>query len=449
MGEERWSYEQALRYLNSRTNYEKKTPTYGPVTFSLDRMRRLMSLLGNPEDDYPVVHITGTKGKGSVAVMVESCARAAGLLTGLYTSPHLIDLTERIAVAGKPISKDDLAATLQKVSIPVEHLRGVGLPPHPTFFEILTASAFCHFSARRISLGVIEVGLGGRLDSTNVVKPSVTVLTTIGLDHTHQLGNTVEAIAGEKCGIIKPGVPVISASQEPEAADVIGTVARERGCKLLREGSEVRVTNAAWDPNRSTWTLSVTTPLAEHRDLELPLLGRHQLSNCALAVASLDLLSEAGILPPGDDWLREGLKRVCIWARLQYIPGHPSLLLDGAHNPVSMQALVDTLRSFVKYRKLHLVFAMATDKDVPQCLGILLPCAHFFYPTVSNSPRAMPVEQLVSVASRIVNVPVRGNPDPREALALALASAGPEDLVLVTGSLYLVGDLLPTVQGKA
>ena len=448
MAQERWSYEEAMRYLNSRTNYEKKTPTYGPVTFNLDRMRRLVSLLGNPQDHYPTVHITGTKGKGSVAAMVESCARSAGLTTGLYTSPHLVDLSERIALQGTPINRDDLATMLQRVSVAVEHLRGVALPPHPTFFEILTATAFCYFSEKRASLGVIEVGLGGRLDSTNVVKPAVTVLSRIGLDHTQQLGDTIAAIAGEKCGIIKPGIPVISAAQEREAAEVIVSVSRERGCGLFVEGKEVHVIDPVWNPHRFCWTLSVSTPLGQHRGLELPLLGRHQLSNCSLAVAALDVLSRSGILPPGDEWMREGLKGVRILARLQYVPGRPPMLLDGAHNPVSMQALVDTLGTFLKYRKLHLVYAMATDKDVAQCLRILLPRADYFYPTMSNSPRAMPTDELAALASQIKSIPVRGNPDSKAALAVALASADPDDLVLITGSLYLVGDLLGTVQQK-
>ena len=445
MVQEAWSFERAVEYLNSRTNYEKKTPTYGPVTFNLERMRRLMSLLDNPQDAYPTVHVTGTKGKGSVTGMVESCARAAGLLTGMYTSPHLVDLRERIALAGKPIGRGDFASVLQEVSGPVEHLRGVGLPPHPTFFEILSASAFHFFARRRAALGVIEVGLGGRLDSTNVVTPALSVLTRIGLDHTRQLGNTLEAIATEKCGIIKPGVPVVSARQDPEAAQVVETFAKERGCILWRVGSEIRVTESAWDAEALRWKLSVKTPLGEHRDLELPLLGRHQLENCALAVTALDILAENGVFSGGDDAIRRGLLDVILPARLQFTPGEPSLLLDGAHNPVSMEALVDTVKSFLHYDKLHLVFAMATDKDVQQCLSLVLPIADVFYPTVTNSPRAMPVEELTQLASTLRTLPVRRNPDSKSALADALASAGPKDLVLVTGSLYLVGDLIPVI----
>ena len=350
-----WSFERAVGYLNSRTNYEKKTPTYGPVTFNLERMSRLMSLLGDPQDAYPVVHVTGTKGKGSVAGMVESCARSAGLLTGMYTSPHLVDLRERIALAGKPIGRDDFASVLEDVSGPVEHLRGVGLPPHPTFFDILSASAFHFFAQRKVALGVIEVGLGGRLDSTNVVTPEVSVLTRIGLDHTRQLGNTLHSIATEKCGIIKPGVPVVTARQDPEAAQVIEAFAKERGCTLCRAGSEVQVTASQWDAERLRWKLSLRTPLAEHRDLEVPLLGRHQLENCSLAVAALDILAENGVFSGGDDAIRRGLRDVVLPARLQFTPGEPSLLLDGAHNPVSMEALAETVKSFPHYDRLHLV----------------------------------------------------------------------------------------------
>lgn len=448
MVQESWSCERALRYLNSRTNYEKKIPTYGPVTFNLERMRRLMSLLNNPQDLYPLVHITGTKGKGSVAVMIETCARRAGLLTGLYTSPHLIELRERIALAGEPISADELARTIQHLSGPVEHMRGIALPPHPTFFEILSASAFWHFARRNVALAVIEVGLGGRLDSTNVITPELAILTRIGLDHTRQLGNTLASIATEKSGIIKPNVPVITADQDPEAARVIESVAAERNCPLFRLGREIRITASDWLPENSCWKLSVKTPFAEHVGIELPLFGRHQLENCALAVTALDVLARNGILPDNEnDWLRRGLRDVVLPARLQLIPGAPSMLLDGAHNPVSVAALVDAVTSFLKFRKLHLVFAMATDKDVRQCLTMLLPHVDCFYPTLSNSPRAMPVSELTQLASQQhANMPIKGNPDPVSALDTALASADPDDIVLVTGSLYLVGDLLPTIQ---
>jgi len=446
MDPEAWSYERAFDYLNSRTNYEKKTPTYGPVTFNLDRMRRLMHLLGDPQERYPIVHVTGTKGKGSVTGMVESCGRQLGLLTGMYTSPHLVELRERIALAGEPIRADEFARVLQHVSGPVEHLRGVALPPHPTFFEILSASAFWYFADRGVKLGAIEVGLGGRLDSTNIVSPAVTVLTRIGFDHMRQLGNTLESIATEKSGIIKPGVPVVSARQDAEAGEVIERVASERGCELMRAGEEIQVTDSEWQAQKRRWMLSVKTPLREHRGLELPLLGRHQLENCALAVTALDVLRRNGVLPDDEDALKRGLLEVVLPARLQFIPGKPTLLLDGAHNPVSIEALVEAITSFVRYRKLHLVFAMATDKDVQQCLRLLMPHVDVFYPTVTNSPRAMPTDEVCQLASRFYRGPVRGSGDPRTALRDALASADRDDLVLVAGSLYLVGDLLPLIR---
>lgn len=444
-----WTYEQAIRYLNSRTNYERKAPSYGPVTYDLQRMARLANLLGNPERRYPVVHVTGTKGKGSVATMVESCARAAGLSTGLFTSPHLIDLRERIAVDGLPIGEKEFAVALAEVSRVVEHIRAVAIPPHPTFFEVMTATAFVHFARRNVGLGVFEVGMGGRLDSTNVVLPEVCVLTRIGLDHTKQLGSTVGEIATEKAGIIKTGVPVVTAAQELDAADVIRQTSERMGSRLWRDRSEIQVTDAVWNTDPPHWRLTVRTPLAEHRDLELPLLGRHQLENCALAVAALDILGERGIVPGGDDWMRRGLRTLSLPARFQYVVGRPARLLDGAHNPLSIGALMDAIREFLKYRRLHLVFAMASDKDVDRSLEILLPHTDAVYFTLTNSPRATPPEDLAARAAKFPKVEVHVEPDPNAAYRMALAHAGPDDLVVITGSLYLVGDLMGSLGTQA
>jgi len=442
----RWSYEKAMAYLNSRTNYEKKWPTYGPVTFNLDRMRRLNELLGSPHQRYPSVHITGTKGKGSTAAMVTSILTSASLKTGTYTSPHLVDLEERIRVDGRNIPKDRLAAIIERVSKPVEFIRGVAPPPHPTFFEIFTTAAFCYFAEEKVDWAVVEVGLGGRLDSTNIILPEVAVVTRIGLDHTKILGNTVAQIAGEKAGIFKPGVPVVIAPQEESAERVLRGRAGSVGSELWAVGDQIVVGTVHPRTDAPGYRFDLKTPHARHSNLEIPLVGDHQIENAAVAVGIIDVLRSRGELDLPDATVAEGLRRVEAPARVEVMGTSPLVVVDGAHNPMAIEALINAIRLHFTYRRLVLLFAMATDKDIRSSLELLLPLADEVFFTVTNSPRAAKPEFLKQIAEARGKEKVQCEADEPAAFRKALAATGSDDLLLVTGSLYLAGDLRPHIQ---
>lgn len=440
-----WTYDEAITWLNSRTNYEKKWPSYGPVTFNLDRMKRLNVLLGSPHESSPAIHLTGTKGKGSTAAMVSSVLRAAGLRVGLYTSPHLVNLEERIRVDGKEIPKERLASILQRISGAVDFIRGVAPPPHPTFFEIFTTAAFLYFAEEKADWAVLEVGLGGRLDSTNIVLPEVTAVTRVGLDHTNLLGPTVERIAGEKAGIIKRGVPVVLGPQERLAERVLRGRAGSLDAEVWGVGAEVRFSDIELLSERPGFRFRVTTPRADHPGLEIPLAGRHQLENAAVAIGVLDVLRSRGKLHVGEPAIADGLARVSAPARVEVMGTKPLVVVDGAHNPMAMEALVNAVREHFQWRRLVLLMAMAIDKDIRSSLDILLPVADEVFFTVTNSPRAAKPDILRQLALARGKDQVTCEPDEPAAFRKALAATGPDDLLLVTGSLYLAGDLRPII----
>ncbi|HUW56491.1 MAG TPA: folylpolyglutamate synthase/dihydrofolate synthase family protein [Planctomycetota bacterium] len=443
-----WSYEQARAYLNSRTNYEKKWPTYGPVTFSLERMRRLNALVGDPHERYRKVHITGTKGKGSTAAMVTAILRAAGLAVGTYTSPHLVNLEERIQLNGEEIPKDRLAAIVERISGPVERIRGIAPPPHPTFFEIFTTAAFCWFAEAEADWGVIEVGLGGRLDSTNIILPDATAVTRIGLDHTNILGNTVARIATEKAGIFKEGIPVVIAPQEESAGRVLRGIAGSVHAEVWGVGREITFGDVRSLPDRPGYRFHVGTPHAGHTNLEIPLVGKHQVENAAVAVGIIDALRKRGALDVTDAAIADGLAKVRAPGRVEVMGTSPLVVVDGAHNPLSMGALVNAVREHFTWRRLVLLFAMATDKDIRGSLEMLLPLADEVFFTVTNSPRATKPATLrqLAIARGKAAENVHCIDDEPTAFREALAATHPEDLLLVTGSLYLAGDLRPVIQ---
>ena len=441
-----WSYQQARAYLNSRTNYERKWPTYGPVTFNLDRVRRLNALVGNPHERYRKVHITGTKGKGSTAAMVTSVLRSAGLKVGTYTSPHLVNLEERIRVNGRDIPRDRLAAIVERISGPVEFIRGVAPPPHPTFFEIFTTAAFCHFAEEQTDWAVVEVGLGGRLDSTNVIAPEVTAVTRIGLDHTRILGNTVQQIAGEKAGIFKQGIPVVIGPQEEPAERVLRGRARTLDAEVWGVGKEIQFGDIQARAEHPGYAFRVKTPYAEHAGLQISLVGTHQVENAAVAVGIIDALRKRGTLDVTERAIQEGLLKTEAPGRVEVMGTSPLVVVDGAHNPMSVEALVRAVREHFTWRRLVLLFAMATDKDIRGSLDLLLPLADEVFFTVTNSPRAAKPETLRQLATARGKENVHCEPDEACAFRKALAATGADDLLLVTGSLYLAGDLRPVIQ---
>ncbi len=422
------TYEEATAFWYGRVNYEVKSATEADL--KLERMRALLKLLGDPHDRLRIVHVTGTKGKGSTAAMLASVLRRAGYRVGLFTSPHLVDVEERIQVDGVPITRPEFAARMAEVAAAVRNLdAGPFLPP--TFFEIGTALGFLHFVCRRVDVAVVEVGLGGRFDSTNVCRPLVSVITCIGLDHTAQLGNTLEAIAYQKAGIIKPRVPVVSGEVEPGPRAVIERVAHEAGSRLLQAGRDF-----------------ARTPPSQGEGVKLGLLGAHQQANAAVALATLDVLRSGG-LPIPDPAVAKGLAEVRWPARIEVVSGNPTVILDCAHNVPSAEALVRTLRESVPVAgRTAVVFAVSLDKQYPEMLRILAGYfGHFHLCRYGNNPRCVPPDRLAEVLREVApDSPATVHPTAAAAWSAARLAAGPDDLVCVTGSVFLAGELQPLVR---
>ncbi len=411
----------------------------------LDTIQHLLALLGNPQDKVPSLHVAGTNGKGSTAAMLSAILRAAGYRTALYTSPHLLSFTERIRVEGAPIQGAEVAQL-------TEHLRGrceghfapssgPEVPPaelpYPTFFEMTTAMAFLYFARRGVETSVIEVGLGGRLDATNVMVPQVSVVTNISLEHQEYLGRTVAEIAAEKAGIIKAGVPVVTGSQD-QALEVIGRIAAARQAPLISVQGEY-----AWQVRESALEgqcFDLEGPTRRYASLRIPLAGRHQVENAVTAVATCEVLERQGIRL-GEAAVRQGLEATHWPGRLQWLPGHPRILLDGAHNPAGAQALAAFLAEHrPALNRLILVFGVLRDKDWEAMLRLLGPLADQTILTRPPSERGADPRELTTAARHCARVEIA--PEPEEGLALARQIARPDDTILVTGSLYTVAAAL-------
>jgi dihydrofolate synthase/folylpolyglutamate synthase len=407
------------------------------IKLGLSSIRAICEALGHPERQFRSVHIAGTNGKGSVAAMVDEAVRAAGHHGGRYTSPHLVHLEERFAVAGQPVAAALLDGALETVRAAVDRLRDAGtLEVHPTFFEITTAAAFVVFARAGVDVGVIEVGLGGRFDATNVVEPAVAAVTSIALDHEQHLGGTLEAIAFEKAGIVKPGVPVVIGELPEEARGIVRRVCRERGARLHDTAVECVVGRAR---RNGRTILRLTTPRGVYPPIVLALRGDHQARNAAVAVRLLELLDERGV-PLSEAAIAAGLAGARWPARLDLIPvgGGREVLVDGAHNPAGAAALEAYVRSEWP-DGLPLVFGAMRDKHAAEMLGPLARIAQPLILTTAPGPRAADAESLAAVARSIgVHDPIVC---PRIPQALA---AGWERAprIAAAGSLYLAGEVL-------
>jgi dihydrofolate synthase/folylpolyglutamate synthase len=437
------TYEEALAYWYGHVNFEQSAPL--PDELKLERMRALLRLLSEPQRRLRIVHVAGSKGKGSVSATLAAVLQRAGYRTALFTSPHLCRVEERFQVDGQPINRDELAAVLTDVRAAAERgLKALGGPP--TFFEIATAVGLLHFVRRRAGAAVLEVGLGGRLDSTNVCQPVLSVITSISYDHTAVLGDRLASIAREKAGIVKPGRPVLSGATVPEARAVIEAVCRARHAPLRQLDADFSYryeAGAVTDTDLVRPRVAVTTRGREWPWLELSLLGEHQAANAAVAVACVEQLRELGWHLP-DSAVEAGLRNVDWPARLEVCGRRPTLLLDCAHNVASAAALADTLRtSFPPQRRL-LVFAASADKDVAGMFRVLAPhFAHAFLTRYSANLRGVAPERLAELWRAESAMPVTLCATPEQALAEARALAAPEDLVCVTGSVFLAGELRP------
>ena len=417
----------------------------------LATVERLLALVGDPQAGLPCVHVGGSNGKGSTAAMLDAMCRAAGRRTGLYSSPHLLSFTERIRVDGAPIGEAEIVALTERLeTIASAHFAPEtteppdGCLPHPTFFELTTVMAFLHFRQQAVNAAIIEVGLGGRLDATNVIRPRVAAITNIALEHQEYLGSTPAAIAGEKAGIIKTGVPVVTGARG-EALEVISETAGRLGAPLT-----VVPESYHWTVRASGFTgqtFDLRGPRREYEGLRIPLAGRHQVENAALAVAVAETLDEQGI-PLDETAIRRGLTDVEWPGRLQVVREHPRIVLDGAHNPAGTEALAAFLAERrAEIRRLILVFGVLQDKDWKAMLGRLAPLADEIILTRPPTARAADPAELLPVARRFART--AAVLDPAEALQFARAAARAEDTILVTGSLYTVAAVLRILRPTA
>lgn len=428
-------YEAALRAIFKRTDFERQNqPPYSERTYRLGRMEELLAQFGNPHRAFASVHVAGTKGKGSVTAMTEAILRAAGYRTGMYTSPHLHTFRERIQADGQLISETDLTRLVERLS-PVLDAR-----PEVTVFEVITALAMRYYADRGVQVGVFEVGLGGRLDATNVLLPLVSVITSISLDHVKVLGDTLGAIAREKAGIIKPGVPVVTAPQTPEALEVVRTTAAERGSPLVEVGRDWRW--RARGADASGQRLDVFRPgsedAPEYADLHIPLVGMHQLENACAAVAAVEVLKASGMAVP-EDAVRRGLEAVRWPGRLEVLGRRPWVVVDGAHNVYSMERLLGAVGALIEHRHLILMVGIGVTHSPRDLLATLLPAAATVIVTRSRHARATPPEELAALAQDLGREAVVTH-SVAEALSAALSVATADDLVLTTGSLFVVAE---------
>jgi dihydrofolate synthase / folylpolyglutamate synthase len=410
------------------------------VKFDLVNMRHIAAALGHPETRYPSAIVAGTNGKGSTSAMLASILESAGYATGLYTSPHLVRVNERIRVNGEEVADEDFAVAFSEVEQAVSRLMAEGtLAATPSFFEFLTATAFVHFAQRKVDCAVLEVGMGGRLDATNIVEPELSVITNVELDHMQFLGNTHAEIAGEKAGVMRAGKPVISGCTHPDAVKVVRERAAALGAALFELPGFTRVANLHPDQGRFGFDLAVNGTRFSH--LKAALRGRFQVDNACAAITAAWKLSERGWKIP-DSAILEGLARTNWPGRLEVCGERPLTLLDGAHNPAAARAVAEYIRTELAGRPLALVYASMRDKAIGEIADLLFPCAtQIFLTQPAQARAATPDEILAQVNARLRALKIEAEPDPAKALAMACRAVPTDGVVLAAGSLFLVGAL--------
>ncbi|MFN7877704.1 MAG: bifunctional folylpolyglutamate synthase/dihydrofolate synthase [Pirellula sp.] len=456
-------YADAVRFLLDRVNFEKTTnQPYNQRTYRLARMERLLDLLGNPQESAPIVHVAGSKGKGSTAWLIAESARAAGYKVGLYTSPHLVHLEERFVVNGTAI-------TPEMLSNAVDAVRSAATPENfvdsegPTFFELTTAIAWLVFREAKTDLNVIEVGLGGRLDSTNVCQSLISVITSISFDHQAQLGHTIAAIATEKAGIIKPNQHTIAGARHPDARQVIRATALERQSQLWELGRDfdcfsnppshpTPLENATESPNWGLEYLSLfnTQGIEPLSKIHIGMPGRHQSDNGAIAIACCQKLNQLGWSIP-ESAIRSSLRNTQVPCRIQTIRSQPTLILDTAHNVASISSLTTTLQETYGARRKCFVFSCSKDKEYEAMLEILMKSADRIVLTqYTTNPRYVPLEVLetvtLSMKHRFPNVEVLSAPIPDEALDYAMKTCPTSELIVCTGSFFLAAEYYANIK---
>jgi dihydrofolate synthase/folylpolyglutamate synthase len=435
------NYHAALEWLHDRLDVERTRPgRIDPKVFKLDRMRHLMEALGNPQDSLRCVHVGGTNGKGSICAMVTQCLRECGYTVGMYTSPHLIDLRERIQINGSVISHHAFTDILGRVCAATKKLSPrLGVP---TFFEVMTAVAFVQFAEEAVDAAVIEVGLGGKLDSTNIIIPEVAAVGSIGWDHMQLLGDTLDKIAEQKAGIFKKNVPAITFQQDKSVVETMRRVAEEVGAIYQVVGDDIEFSlrfeaNPQLGPHMRVG-LSSERVTFEH--IPVPLPGEHQAHNCGLTLAILDKLIERGFELP-ESKIISGLESVHIPGRMELASKEPRIILDGAHNPPAMNALMKSIGAHVAYDSMIVIFGCAADKDLDDLLKkVSLGADKVIFTKARNNQRAADPKDLARRFNEVCQKMCQTTDTLEEALSVAVRAAGRDDLICITGSFYLVGE---------
>jgi dihydrofolate synthase/folylpolyglutamate synthase len=429
-------YSKALKYLATLNDYERlRIVRYNTDNFNLDRMRTLLKKLGNPQDHFRSVHVAGTKGKGSTCAMIAAMLQATGYKVGLYTSPHLVDIRERIAIDGHMISQAEFARLVRMIEPIVARMR-----PTPTYFDVMTAIAFKYFADQKVELAVVETGLGGRLDSTNVIKPEVTAITSISRDHMAQLGPTLTSIATEKAGIFKHNIPAVSVVQDPEAEAALKKVADKVGVTLDITGKTIEF-SYRFESSRMLGPhnrICLTTPSSKFEHLAVPLIGEHQAINCGLALAVIDRLKSRGIAI-NDTRVMEGLAKVTLPGRMEMVNQTPRVIVDGAHNAASLDAVMKAIGQHIPYDSMVVIFGCCADKDVPGMLERITSGADKVIFTRVDSIRSADPEELAAQYVELYGKMAQVAPTLEEALEIAYRAVTKEDIICITGSFYLVG----------
>lgn len=425
-----FTYSEALDYIYDLTKYG--------IKLGLKNINYLLYFLGEPHKKLRIIHVAGTNGKGSTCSFISSILQSDGYKVGLYTSPHLVDFTERFKINGKSINKKKVIELLVKIKPLIEKVANTPGYGHPTFFEVITSMAFLYFYEEQVDFLVLETGLGGRLDATNVCEPLISVITHIDYDHMDKLGNSLKKIAREKGGIIKAEGIVISSEQKDEAYKEIRKIGEEKNALMYCVGKEIIYQIVKSDLKGVTFDLKGIDH--EYKKLHTPLLGRHQADNAAAAIAAVEALKIRAINIT-EKAIRIGLEKVKWTGRLEIIQTNPKLVLDGAHNPNGIMVMRDALKEIFSYQRLILVLAIFSDKDYPEMIKIIAPDADLIITSQTNNPRATPSQLIAKEAEKYIeqqkiiiteNIP--------QAINCALSKSKEDDLICITGSLYTVGE---------
>jgi dihydrofolate synthase/folylpolyglutamate synthase len=435
------TYQATLDYLYTFVDYSLVRNFHNaPGKFDLTRMGALATALGDPQKQYPIIHVAGTKGKGSVSAFCASALQAAGYRTGLYTSPHLVDFSERIQVNGQPIPPDEVVTLIEQCKPVVASI------PEVTWFEYTTILAFLYFARQSVNAAVIEVGLGGRLDATNIVTPEVAVITSLSYDHMAVLGDTLGQIAAEKAGIIKPGLPVVISPQSDEARQVIVRIAAQRNAPVIQAGQDYKFKSLSQSLDGQSFKIWPIARPEESTQLAIPLLGRHQIENAATAYAALRAL-DISRLAVSESAIRQGFAATVWPGRFEILRRQPPVVLDCAHNLDSSHRLRQTLDDYFPDWPIVLVFGASEDKNVAGMFTELMPRVREVIATQSIHPRAISPAHLVELA-RPFGVRVSDVSTVEDALDMALHAAGNDALLLVTGSIFVVAGVRETWMKK-